>query len=229
LWEFGFSSAAEAARIGMDLLDPNRGVDTNFERHRSPGHASFRGNGAPPDPENPWHERGSTAATATPAAASAEPETVDAEPIDAEIVEPETVEPEQAEPEEAEPETVEPDEVGPDAAQPEEGPPAGQTADPGPAAAADVPPAVPDELVPDHVDEDPVLVAETAEEGAEDGAGPELTVEPPWDGYDRMTAADIRDRLSAASAAEAAAVELYESTHKSRRSVLDAAARALRS
>ena len=93
---------------------------------------------------------------------------------------------------------------------------------------ADVPPPVPDELVPEHVDEEPVLVAEVAEEGAEEGAGAELHVEPPWDGYDRMTAADIRDRLAAATVTEAAAVELYESTRKSRRSVLDAAERALR-
>jgi hypothetical protein len=78
------------------------------------------------------------------------------------------------------------------------------------------------------VDEDPVLVAESAEEGAEDGAGAELTVEAPWEGYDRMTAADIRDRLGAATAAEAAAVELYESMGKNRRTVIDAAARALR-
>ena len=97
-----------------------------------------------------------------------------------------------------------------------------------PASVRDAPPAVPDELVPDHVDEEPVLVAEVAEEGAEDGAGAELHVEAPWDGYDRMTAADIRDRLTAASAAEAAAVELYESAGKSRSSVLDAAGRALR-
>jgi hypothetical protein len=87
---------------------------------------------------------------------------------------------------------------------------------------------VPDELIPDHVDEEPVLVAETAEEGAEDGAGAELHVDEPWEGYDRMTAADIRDRLAAASAAEAAAVELYEATGKGRRSVLDAAERALK-
>jgi hypothetical protein len=87
---------------------------------------------------------------------------------------------------------------------------------------------VPDELVPDHVDEEVVLVAEVAEEGAQDGAGPELHVDPPWDGYDRMTAADIRDRLAAATATEAAAVELYESTRKGRRSVLDAAERTLR-
>ena len=95
-------------------------------------------------------------------------------------------------------------------------------------ATPDAPPSVPDELIPDHVDEEPVLVAEVAEEGAEDGAGAELHVDAPWDGYDRMTAADIRDRLTAASAAEAAAVELYESAGKSRRSVLDAAGRALR-
>jgi hypothetical protein len=43
-----------------------------------------------------------------------------------------------------------------------------------------------------------------------------------------MTAADIRDRLAAASPAEAAAVELYEATGKSRRTVLDAAERSLR-
>jgi hypothetical protein len=92
---------------------------------------------------------------------------------------------------------------------------------------ADAPPSVPDELIPDHVDEEPVLVAEVAEEGAERGAGPELTVQAPWDGYDGMTAADINDRLTAATAVEAAAVELYESTHKNRRTVIDAAARAL--
>ena len=53
-------------------------------------------------------------------------------------------------------------------------------------------------------------------------------MEPPWDGYDGMTAADISDRLTAATAVEAAAVELYESTHKNRRTVMDAAVRALR-
>jgi hypothetical protein len=42
-----------------------------------------------------------------------------------------------------------------------------------------------------------------------------------------MTAADIKDRLAAATAAEAAAVELYEPTRKNRRSVMDAAARGL--
>jgi hypothetical protein len=143
VWEFGLSTAAEGARIGTELLDPNRG--------------------APPDLAE-----------------------------DVEVAAPVTTEP----------------------------PPA--------PAATDAPPAVPDELIPDHVDEEPVLVAESAEEGAEDGAGAELHVEPPWDGYDLMTAADIRDRLAAATVTEAAAVELYESTAKSRRSVLDAAERAVR-
>lgn len=91
----------------------------------------------------------------------------------------------------------------------------------------DAPPAVPDELVPDHVDEEAVLVAETAEEGAAEGAGAELHVEPPWERYDQMTAADIRDRLALATPAEAAAVELYEASRRNRRSVMDAATRVL--
>jgi hypothetical protein len=90
------------------------------------------------------------------------------------------------------------------------------------------PPAVPDELIPDHVDEEVVLVAEVAEEGAEDGAGPELQIDPPWDGYDQMTSDQICDRLVAATAELAAAVELYESVGRARPSVLEAADRALR-
>ncbi|HMJ95880.1 MAG TPA: hypothetical protein VK486_08505 [Thermoleophilaceae bacterium] len=94
---------------------------------------------------------------------------------------------------------------------------------------ADSPPAVPDQLIPDHVDEEVVLVAEVAEEGAEGGAGPELHVDEPWDGYNEMTAPEIRDRLAAGNAVLAAAVDLYETTHKSRRTVIEAAERALRS
>jgi hypothetical protein len=154
-WEFGLSSAAEAARIGIGLLDPDRGAPPpDFARRSAPSQRE----------------------TAT----------------------------------EPEPDVLDVAAAGSDGRPP------------------DAPPSVPDELIPDHVDEEPVLVAEVAEEGAEDGAGAELNVEAPWDGYDRMTAADIRDRLRAASPAEAAAVELYESAGKSRRSVLDAADRALR-
>ncbi len=148
VWEFGLSSAAEAARLGMELLGPDRSV-SDFEAYRAPSHPGRDGNGQPAVPDAP--------------------------PV-----------------------------------------------------VADAPPAVPDELIPDHVDEEVVLVAEAAEAGVEDGAGPELHVDPPWDGYDQMTAADIRDRLAAGTAIEAAAVELYEATGKSRRTVLDAAERALK-
>jgi hypothetical protein len=154
--EFTLSTAAEAARIGTELLEPDRESSRDFARHSA-------GNGGRPDID--------FAAPAEPAVAAA---------------------------------PAEPD-----------------------VPTADAPPAVPDELIPDHVDEETVLVAEVAEEGAEDGAGAELRVDPPWEGYDEMTAADIRDRLAAATAVEAAAVELYESTGKNRRTVIEAAASAL--
>jgi len=152
--EVGLSTAAEAARIAMELLSPDRDMDRDFSQYQAAPEPYAAGNGSAPEPV---------------------------------VV---------------------------------EEPPATAIVD-------DAPPAVPDELIPDHVDEEVVLVAEVAEEGAEDGAGPELTVEAPWDGYDRMTAAAIRDRLEAANPVEAAAVELYESTHKNRRTVMDAAARTL--
>jgi hypothetical protein len=81
---------------------------------------------------------------------------------------------------------------------------------------------------PAHVSEEPELVAETAEAGAEEGAGAEVRVEEPWPGYSRMNAADIRDRLRVAPAAEAAAVSLYEAAGKGRSSVLQAASRRVR-
>jgi hypothetical protein len=187
VWEFGLSTAAEAARIGTELLDPDRGSPPPDFARRGPA----------PDPDGgaPDVEVGS----------AAEPE----------VVVPETgyLAPE-------------PGEVGPEPDVLDVAAEAAAAA--GAAATADTPPAVPEEVVPDHVDEEPVLVAEAAEEGAEEGAGAELTVDPPWDGYDQMAAADIRDRLAAATPAQAAAVQLYESTRKSRRSVLDAADRALK-
>jgi hypothetical protein len=89
------------------------------------------------------------------------------------------------------------------------------------------PPVAPPDLTPDHVDEEVELVVETAEQGAEDGAGAEVDVEEPWPGYARMRATEITARLAGAGEAVAAAVTLYENAHKRRRSVLDAAARAL--
>jgi hypothetical protein len=88
------------------------------------------------------------------------------------------------------------------------------------------PPAAPPE--PDHVDEEVVLVAEVAEAGAEEGAGAEVHVDEPWEGYRAMSAADIRARLADAGPGEAAAVKLYEAAHKERSSVIEAADRRLR-
>jgi diacylglycerol O-acyltransferase len=78
-----------------------------------------------------------------------------------------------------------------------------------------------------HVETEEELVESVAERGAEDGAGAEIEVHEPWDGYDAMTAADILDRLTGAPAAAAGLVELYERSHKGRKTVLEAAERAV--
>jgi hypothetical protein len=73
---------------------------------------------------------------------------------------------------------------------------------------------------PVHVSEQPELVREEAEPGAEDGAGAQLTVMEPWNGYARMNAREVIARAQQADAAELAAVRLYESRHRSRQTVL---------
>jgi hypothetical protein len=83
--------------------------------------------------------------------------------------------------------------------------------------------AVPAE--PAHLSEEPELVAEAAERGAEEGAGAEVAVDEPWAGYDEMHAADIQDHLVTESPETAAAVSLYEASHKGRADVLEAASR----
>jgi hypothetical protein len=90
------------------------------------------------------------------------------------------------------------------------------------------PPEPPEPLAPPepaHVSEEPELVAEVAERGAEEGAGAELHVDEPWPGYAGMTAAEIRERLRAEGPVAAAAVRLYEAANKGRSSVLEAAGR----
>jgi hypothetical protein len=162
VWELGLSSAASVAKLGLELLEPERaGSSATAERY------------SPPPPAEGANGRAQR-------------------PLDVQ-------------------------------------PPPPPPPPPAPAArVVDSPPAVPDTLIPDHLDEEVVLVAEVAEAGAEGGAGPEIHVEEPWDGYDDMTAAQIRDRLVAADGVLAAAVDLYETTHKSRRTVIEAAERALR-
>ena len=78
---------------------------------------------------------------------------------------------------------------------------------------------------PGHVSEEPELVEEFAEPGAELGAGAELHVQEPWSGYKEMNARQVIARLAEASRAELAAVQLYESRHRSRRTILTAVER----
>jgi ferritin-like metal-binding protein YciE len=66
-------------------------------------------------------------------------------------------------------------------------------------------------------------IAVETEGGAE--PGPEIHVEPPWEGYDRMKASEIVARVRDAPPAVKAMVRLYEETHKGRKSILDATAR----
>jgi hypothetical protein len=83
------------------------------------------------------------------------------------------------------------------------------------------------EVVKTLEDEDE-LVAEFAEPGAEDGAGAQLDVEAPWEGYAQMNANAVIGRIEQANAAELAVLELYEQLHKKRQTVLSAANRRLR-
>jgi hypothetical protein len=76
-----------------------------------------------------------------------------------------------------------------------------------------------------HIETAPDLVAEFAEPGAEEGAGAQIHVEEPWEGYRRMRVADVVDRVAVAGPEALAVIQLYESTHRKRRSVLNAVER----
>jgi hypothetical protein len=79
----------------------------------------------------------------------------------------------------------------------------------------------PEELAPTHIDSETVVAYES---GPGDDVGAELHVDAPWEGYDRMRAADIVDRLQVADEATRAVVRLYETQGKARSSVLAATA-----
>jgi hypothetical protein len=81
---------------------------------------------------------------------------------------------------------------------------------------------------PAHVDEGATVVAEFAEDGAEDGAGAEVELAEPWEGYDRLHADELVERIRAASREELAAILLYERANRDRASVLEAADKQLR-
>ena len=80
---------------------------------------------------------------------------------------------------------------------------------------------------PVHVSEEPVLVAESADVGAAEGVTTDLRVEEPWKGYAASTAQEVIAALEDASPAQIAVVQLYESTHRARKTVIEAAERQL--
>jgi hypothetical protein len=88
--------------------------------------------------------------------------------------------------------------------------------------------SAPLETVPAHVSEEPTLVEEFAEPGAEDGAGAQVNIAEPWDGYAHMNAKDVLARVADANAVELAAVQLYEVAHRNRETVVTAVERELR-
>ena len=81
---------------------------------------------------------------------------------------------------------------------------------------------------PAHVSEEPELIESIAEPGAEDGAGASVEIAEPWPGYRGLTAADVIARIGDATPAELAGIELYESAHRNRQTVLAAAQRSLK-
>ena len=75
---------------------------------------------------------------------------------------------------------------------------------------------------------EPTLVEESAEPGAEDGAGAQVRVSEPWDGYRQMKAEEVIARMTEATPEELAAVQLYETVNRNRETVITAAERQLR-
>ena len=100
-------------------------------------------------------------------------------------------------------------------------------APPPPASPAPAPPPPPAPDKAKVLDDEPVLVAEFGEEGAEEPAGAQVSVAEPWEGYDGMNVRTLRDRLAVADSELLAAVVLYEGFSKKRRSVIEAAERRL--
>jgi hypothetical protein len=201
--EKGFSSAASVARVAREML----------EQAAQPGGVG----GQPYSPPGPQRADGGPPTEEV----SVEPEVdVDAPRPGERGPDPDLVEP------------VDPKAVVPDAPAPAEPavaePPAPAPAEPAVAEPPAPPPPMP-MAEPDHLEERPVVAAEVAEAGAEEGAGAQVHVDQPWEGYGGMTAAQIRDRLANADPEVAAVVKLYEAANKGRRSVIETADRRMRS
>lgn len=72
----------------------------------------------------------------------------------------------------------------------------------------------------DHVSREAVVVAESADAGAADGAGAQVTIGEPWNGYDSLTAKEVNDRLATAGPESLAVARLYETANRNRVTVL---------
>jgi hypothetical protein len=62
--------------------------------------------------------------------------------------------------------------------------------------------------------------AAEASSGPTAGAGPEVRIEPPWEGYDEMALHEVLARLEGADETLVAAVRLYEGRNESRQAIL---------
>lgn len=80
---------------------------------------------------------------------------------------------------------------------------------------------------PEHVSTEATLVAESADLETADGIHTDLHVAEPWDGYRRAKAREVIEALGRCTPAQLAVVRLYESTHRARKTVLEAAEREL--
>jgi hypothetical protein len=198
--ETGLSSAASVARIAREILEqPARAADIS-DRPDDPARPQ-RADGGPPT-EDVSVEPEVDVDAPRPGERGPEPDLV--EPVDASAVVPDA-------PTSPGPAVAEPPARRPPVAEPPAPPPTMPTAE------------------PDHLEERPVVAAEVAEAGAEEGAGAQVHVDQPWEGYGGMTAAQIRDRLADADPEVAAVVKLYEAANKGRRSVIEMADRRMRS
>ena len=92
----------------------------------------------------------------------------------------------------------------------------------------DTPAEPPPPAAPVHLADEDEVVEEVAEPGAEAGAGAQIHVAEPWEGYAQLKAADVVDQLEGRDKAELATIELYELSHRQRQTVIDAVKKELR-
>ena len=95
-----------------------------------------------------------------------------------------------------------------------------------PDAAAAPPAGVPD-AEPEHVDREAVLVAVSADPGADEGPGAQIRIDEPWPGYGELNVKQVNAQLADAGPGTLALVRLYESANRNRSTVLDAIDRRL--